>query len=56
MNKDGFLDEKETKKLLDDAMKIDVSLADVAIWLKRFDTNKDGKLSIEDIANALDEI
>lgn len=56
VNKDGFLDEKETKKLLDDAMKIDVSLADVAIWLKKFDTNKDGKLSIEEIANALDEI
>lgn len=56
VNKDGFLDEKETKKLLDDAMKLDVSLADVAVWLNRFDTNKDGKLSIQEIADALQEI
>lgn len=56
VNKDGFLDEKETKKMLDDAMKMDVSISDVQVWLNRFDKNKDGKLSIEEIAVALEDI
>ena len=56
LNKDGYLDEKETKKLLDDAMKLDVPLSDVTVWLNKFDSNKDGRLSIEEIAAALEEI
>ena len=45
-NKDGFLDANETKRLLDDAMKTDVKLDDVSVWLNRFDANKDGRLTI----------
>ncbi len=55
VNKDGFLDANETKRLLDDAMKTDVKLDDVSVWLNRFDSNKDGRLSIEEIAQALDQ-
>ena len=46
VNQDGYLDVKETKRLLDDAMKADVKLQDVTVWLNRFDANKDGRLSI----------
>lgn len=46
VNQDGFLDGNETKRLLDDAMKADVKLDDVSVWLNRFDANKDGRLSI----------
>jgi len=55
-NKDGFLDEKETKRLLEDAMKTAVNLDDVEVWLKRYDTNNDGRLSIQEVADALEEI
>jgi hypothetical protein len=36
-------------------MKADVKLDDVSVWVNRFDANKDGRLSIEEIAQALDQ-
>jgi Ca2+-binding EF-hand superfamily protein len=55
-NKDGVLNEKETKALLDDAMKINVKLDDVTVWINRFDFDNDGNLSIREVADALDLI
>ena len=53
-NKDGYLDAKECKRLLEDAMDMDISVDDVEKWIVRFDKNKDGKLSIREMADALD--
>jgi hypothetical protein len=55
-NKDGVLNEKETKALLDDAMKINFKLEDVTVWINRFDFDNDGNLSIREVADALDLI
>ena len=55
-NKDGVLNEKETKALLDDAMKVNFDLNEVRVWLNRYDTNRDGRLSIGEVAEALDQI
>jgi Ca2+-binding EF-hand superfamily protein len=56
VNKDGYLDPKEAKKMLDDAMKLDVPFSDVEVWVNKFDINKDGRLSIGEIAQALEEL
>jgi len=53
-NKDGYLDEKECKRLLEDAMDMEVSIDDVDKWMIRFDKNKDGKISIREMAEALE--
>jgi EF-hand domain pair len=61
-NKDGTLDENEAKKLWNDIATYDYSgeilaqVGQVQQWIARFDTNRDGKLTLGELLNALNQI
>ena len=59
VNKDQTLDDKEAQKLWNDIQSFDyagVVVGDVAqakSWIAKFDTNKDGKITVGELYNAL---
>ncbi len=61
-NKDGQLDEKEAQKLWNDIATYDYSgeiiaqVGQVQQWIAKFDTNKDGKLTLGELLTALNQI
>lgn len=60
-NKDGQLDEKEAKKLWNDISTYDYSgeliaqVGQIQAWISKFDTNKNGKLTIGELYIALSQ-
>jgi Ca2+-binding EF-hand superfamily protein len=55
-NKDGYIDKNEADYILNDALNTAVTISDAEDWIKRYDFNNDGRLSIREVADALDLI
>ena len=55
-NKDGYIDKNEAEYILNDALNTAVTISDAEDWIKRYDFNNDGRLSIREVADALDLI
>lgn len=58
-DKDGQLNDREAQRLVDDIKAYDfggeaISVRDVEKWIDEFDRNNDGKISLEELAKALD--
>jgi len=54
LNRDGLIDETEGQRLLNDALESSVNINEVNAWIYKFDANQDGKLSIKEVVQALD--
>jgi len=54
LNRDGLIDETEGQRLLNDALESSVNINEVNTWIYKFDANQDGKLSIKEVVQALD--
>jgi len=60
-NKNGYLDQPEAQKLWNDVVSYDYAgqvvaqIAPIQQWIAKFDTNKDGKLTLGEVAAAIQD-